>query len=249
MSTQVDAMIEESGLDAFESDELAAFLAMVGSLVDDGAPTPSPALAKLLSGAAAGAGPISLAVRRHQNALAAAVLAVTGIVATEVAAAANDLPPPAQRIVADLSNRFLPFDFPYPGTRAENLTEQSDHTLGESHDPDRTGGTGEGVDDGEASTGRDGDDDSGASPESQSDEDESGTQTSSGEGDDPEDAGSGDSGESSSGETDGQDTTAGDDASDVEEFEDDSADMSGESGGDDPEHEDDTRDSSEAIDD
>jgi len=256
VNTQVDAMIEESGLDLIESEELAAFLTMVGSMVES-APLPSPALAGLLSGGVAGTDVVSLSVRRHQNALAAAVLALSGIVVTGVAAAANDLPPTAQRLVAEFSQRFLPYDFPFPERRAENLTGQTDHTLGQSHDPDRTGGTGQGADDGEAPTdalgggpedsqsvvdssdSRDAADDSGASPESRSDEDESGTQTSAGDGGDPEGAGSGDSGESSS----------GDDSSDPEESDDGSADTSGESGGDAPEYQDGTSGSTEAIDD
>lgn len=256
MNTQVDAMIEESGLDPIESEQLAAFLTMVGSMVQS-APVPSAALASLLSGGAAGTAAVSLAARRHQNALAAAVLALSGIVVTGVAAAANDLPPTAQRLVAEFSQRFLPYDFPFPERRAENLTGQTDHILGQVHDPDRMGGPGEGVDDGEASTdavgggtehsesvvgspdGREADDDSGPSPDSREDADESGTQTSAGEGDDPDDSGSGDPGESSS----------GDDATDAEELDAGTGDTSGESGGDYAEPEDETRDSTEAIDD
>jgi len=272
VSKRLDIMIEESGLDSFESEDLAAFLTMLESLVDESVPEPSPALAAMLSGGAAEAGVSSLAARRHQNALAAAALALTGIVATGVAAAANDLPPAVQRVVAEFSQSFLPFGFPYPEKMSENLTGQTDRTLEGSYDPDRWGGRGEGItdgegmDDGEAPTGAqdvggdpqsvvdssdrgDADDDSGSNPESQDDEQESGTQTNAGEGDGHEDSGSGDSDESSSGETDDLETTAGDGSSESEDLDDSSADTSGEGGGDRPDYEDGTRDSTEAIDD
>ena len=272
MSTQVDAMMEESGLDPFESDELAAFLAMLGSLVPESAPVPSPALARLLAGGAtsAGAAVVPLAARRHQNAFAAVVLAVTGIVATGVAAAANDLPPTAQRMVAEFSDRFLPFDFPYPEERSENL----------AGDPDGADGPAVGADDREAqasvqdggpehdsavrdSSDRDdsGDERGDVTPESETRDEESVTQVNVGDGDENESDDSGpreqldlndndgdDSDDSSSGETDDQaedtNTTTTDDGDG-----DGSTDTSSESGGNDVTYEDDTPDSSEAIDD
>src|SRR5680860_1058991 len=92
-------MIEESGLGPFESEELATWLAMLDSSMRESAPAPSPALATMLAGGVIflDAADVRLAARRHQHALAAAVLAVPGIVATGVAAAAHDLPPTAPR--------------------------------------------------------------------------------------------------------------------------------------------------------
>jgi len=269
VSTQVNAMIEESGLGPFESEDLVTFLTMLESLVDESAPAPAPtaALAAMLAGGATGVGAsvVALAARRHQNALAAAVLAVTGIVATGVAAAANDLPPTAQRIVAEFSDRFLPFDFPQPEDRAGNL----------AGDADDGGGPTVGADDGEADAGvqddgaghqpwargssdRDGfgDESGDATPDSDTRDDGSGTQVIATDGDDHEsdddgpreqqdinDADGDDSDDSSSGETDDQaeDATTGDGDGTV--------DTSGESDGGDSEQDDDTRDSAEAIDD
>jgi len=256
-------MIEESGLDPFESEELATFLMMLESLVDESAPAPAPtpALAAMLAGGATGVGAsvVALAARRHQNALAAAVLAVTGIVATGAAAAANDLPSTAQRIVADFSQRFLPFDFPYPEERSERL----------AGDPENAGEPSTNADDGAAQAGvqdyasghepsaHDGSDrESGdVTPESETRDDESGTQANDSDGSGPrEQPDVKDSDDSSSGESEDEadgTTTAGDDSG--------TADTSGESGGDDgepdvaepddAEPEGDTLDSSEAIDD
>lgn len=270
MSTQVNAMVEEAGLDPFESEALATFLTSLESLVDESAPVPAPALARMLAGGPTrgGAAVVRLAARRHRNALAAAALAVSGIVATGVAAAANDLPTTAQRVVAEFSQRFLPFDFPHPEERSEGLVRQNGHLSGQHHDPDAAGGPSAGADDGGAQAGghdggpehpqsvvdssdlRDTDEESGGvGPESQSQDEESGTQTNTGSGDNRDE--DGDSEESSSGESDDQteDTTAIEDTTTGDDFDGGTGDTSGESGGDDAEHEDETPDSTEAIDD
>jgi len=55
--------------------------------------------------------------RRHGRVLAAGVLAVGAVAAGGIAAAANELPPAAQTVVAEFSERFLPFKLPHPDVR------------------------------------------------------------------------------------------------------------------------------------
>lgn len=242
--TQVNSILAESGLDPSESEELTAFLMSLESLVDATAPVPTPALALLLAGGAAGGAANPLTVRRHQNALAAAALAVSAIVSTGVAAAANDLPVPAQRVVAEFSHRFLPFDLPHPEEASEDLVGQTHHMFGRSHDSlqvlgqgsqdgaAQAGGSAHPLSDVDSSDGGDFDDESGdVSPDSQSQVADSGTQATSGDGDVR------DVDETSSSGSDGQTTTTTADGT---------GDTSGEVGGDaDPA--DRTGDSTEAI--
>lgn len=124
--SQIAAMFEETGLDPFDSEELATFLTSLETLVGESAPEPGLELAALLASGLGTVAAVVRPIRKRSNLAVAAVLAATGIVSTGVAAAANELPPVAQRIVADFSSRFLPFDFPQPRDRFEDRLGQTD---------------------------------------------------------------------------------------------------------------------------
>lgn len=74
---------------------------------------PSPEMVALWSAAAAPAPP-----NRRRRAVIVGVGILCGLGAGTAAAAANVLPDPVQEVVADLSERLLPFEFPHPD-RAE----------------------------------------------------------------------------------------------------------------------------------
>lgn len=102
-------------------------LADLGGLLDlaDEVPTPSEELARLLaadtsSAGAARTGTASIDAARRRRARrsgalsGALVLAVSGVGATGLSAAANTLPAPFQEQVSQLSRAYLPFEFPSP---------------------------------------------------------------------------------------------------------------------------------------
>lgn len=108
-----------------ESRALLDDLAGLGDLVPDAAPSPSAELAALLdrprASRAAPYGLVArlrergrLAARRSGAASGAVVLALTGVGATGLSAAANSLPAPLQHRVSEFSRSYLPFDFPEP---------------------------------------------------------------------------------------------------------------------------------------
>ena len=129
---QLDALLAESGegLDAVDRAHLHEELGALLTLVDDAPPAPSPELAALLGLPAPGdAPPAVVALHRPGHpahgsrrrltgprgaVTGAVVLAVATVGATGLSAAANSLPAPLQRQVADLSRTYLPFDFPEP---------------------------------------------------------------------------------------------------------------------------------------
>ena len=101
-------------LDLAEDRELTDILTSVHALGEAPAPRPSPALAALLSGAATPPARGRVLLLRRRVVAGATALGLAAAGATGVAAAANELPDGAQRLVARFSEHFLPFAFPPP---------------------------------------------------------------------------------------------------------------------------------------
>lgn len=115
VQARVRGMLDEAGLPEAASAELMRLLAgLEERYVDGSVPEPGPELAALLAGATSGPGPGAGKGTRGRRAAAAGVLALGVVVSTGWAAAANELPAPAQRWVARFSQRYLPFELPYP---------------------------------------------------------------------------------------------------------------------------------------
>lgn len=111
MTTVIDEIVADAGVSDDEAADLSAFLSDLERLADIPPPAPSDELAALL------AAPRVVDPRRPRLRLVAAagaVAAVSAVSVTGVAAAANELPTPAQEFVADLSERYLPQPFRFP---------------------------------------------------------------------------------------------------------------------------------------
>lgn len=118
MSTSwvVDDLVDDAA-ELFDGplDDLVAVLEEIASLGDVEAPTPSAELALLLAGRPAAPHRQVRHRRRVAPALGGlAAAAVAGLTLTGTAAYANELPPSVQRVVAHLSEDYLPFTFPRP---------------------------------------------------------------------------------------------------------------------------------------
>ena len=111
MSTTTEQLVAEAGLPADVVTDLEPVVSALRDLTPGTAPTPSPALAALLADPPRPAVPRS---RRRLAVLGSAAAVLSSLTVTGVAAAANELPEPAQRFVAELSERYLPFHFPQP---------------------------------------------------------------------------------------------------------------------------------------
>ena len=100
-------------------DDLRSLLEDVAALGHEAAPVPGAELARLLSGTPAVLRPVRgpllpRAVRVRRRAAGVAAAAVSGLSVTGAAAVANELPVPMQRVVAHVSEAYLPFSFPRP---------------------------------------------------------------------------------------------------------------------------------------
>lgn len=132
-------MLDEVGVPDSGSEELTWFLAQLEErYVDAEPPEPGPELAVLLRGGHPSEGTRRPGTRRGRAA-AAGVLALGTVLGTGWAAAANELPEPAQRWVAQFSQRYLPFDLPYPtaGDRGEGAQRSGEDGRGgpaDAHD-------------------------------------------------------------------------------------------------------------------
>lgn len=126
--SQLDAMLAESGFDPDDVEHLAAVLNPLAELSAD-APAPSAELLALFGGDAHAdaertAQVVPIVRGRNRGVLAGAiVLALSGVGATGLSAAANTLPSPLQHQVSDFSHRYLPFDFPEPTVEIPHLAE------------------------------------------------------------------------------------------------------------------------------
>lgn len=150
VEVRVRGMLEESGLGG--SEELVSLLAALEArYVEDVVPEPGPELATLLGGGGAG-GRGGAGGAGGRRAAAAGVVALGLVVTTGWAAAANELPTAAQRWVAQFSQRYLPFDVPFPDTRTPGEAPdpaadgKADPRRLDAHDarptpPDRSSGT------------------------------------------------------------------------------------------------------------
>lgn len=129
-------MVVESGLALEESADLIEQLSGFERYVDDTAPEPSPELAALMSGTlrTVVAAPLS---RRRGRVLLAGAVAFGTVAAGGIAAAANELPPTAQRLVAELSERYLPFQIPRPEERGTD--EETEDTGRQTPPPEQDG--------------------------------------------------------------------------------------------------------------
>lgn len=139
VSARVRAMFEESGLPGGDDDLVDLLAGLEPRYVDESAPEPGPELARLLD---EGQPPEGRTTRwlsgRRRRIAAAGALALGTVVGTGVAAAANELPPPAQRWVAELSERFLHVDLPRPDTApavvVKDRADRRRHAKAEEHD-------------------------------------------------------------------------------------------------------------------
>ena len=114
MSVVLEEMLAESGLAREEMTDVFEVLAPLGDLPRE-VPTPSAELAALLGPAGTALRPSALFGRGRRGAVAGAVLlAISGVGATGLSAAANTLPRPLQERVSQFSHDYLPFDLPQP---------------------------------------------------------------------------------------------------------------------------------------
>ena len=136
--SQLDAMLAESLLAPEETDQLVAVLAPLADLSGQ-VPAPSAELNLLF-----GAEPRSGTWRSERGAAAprsgrrgsgtvagVVVLALSGVGATGLSAAANTLPGAWQHQVSEFSSRYLPFDFPDPRVGPPNPSRKA-HDAGET---------------------------------------------------------------------------------------------------------------------
>ena len=130
---QLDALFAEVGLTPPDDDLRGALSTLVEPVAV--APAPSADLLALFGEAGATSGrpadvrPVEeshprvarlpLHVRGRRAVSGALVLAISGVGATGLSAAANTLPTPWQHHVSQFSQRYLPFDFPEPPDRLQ----------------------------------------------------------------------------------------------------------------------------------
>ena len=128
---RIEEMLAESGLAREEMADVVDLLLPLEDLVDD-APAPSAELAALL-------GPerprtVARVGSRRSAVAGALVLALSGVGATGLSAAANTLPRPLQHQVSQFSQNYLPFDLPEPPAphrRSQGLPELAPAPTGE----------------------------------------------------------------------------------------------------------------------
>jgi hypothetical protein len=112
---RIEEMLTESGLAREEMLDVVDLLQPLENLVEH-APAPSAELAALIGPEqpSAHARPTSLFGGRSSAVASALVLALSGVGATGLSAAANTLPRPLQHRVSQFSHDYLPFDLPEP---------------------------------------------------------------------------------------------------------------------------------------
>ncbi len=137
--SQLDMLLCESGMDSDVARDLATLLAPLADPTE--IPTPSADLLALFGegpyvepvpGRVVSTGPRRRPGRKRGALAGAVVLAISGVGATGLSAAANTLPSPWQSQVSDFSQHYLPFHFPQPRTRFAQgrgaLGAEDDHT-------------------------------------------------------------------------------------------------------------------------
>jgi hypothetical protein len=111
---RIEEMLSESGLDPELMGDVVVALTPLAEVGD--VPVPSAELAKLFGAGHPGRSVPALLGRRRAVA-GVLVLALSGVSATGLSAAANTLPRPLQHGVSQFSRHYLPFDLPEPGPR------------------------------------------------------------------------------------------------------------------------------------
>jgi hypothetical protein len=112
---RIEEMIAESGLDAEEMSDVLVALAPLAAPADE-VPAPTAELAKVLGPGhrQTGREVSQLFGPRRSAVVGVLVLALSGVGATGLSAAANTLPRPLQHEVSKFSRHYLPFDLPEP---------------------------------------------------------------------------------------------------------------------------------------
>ena len=132
--SQLDAMLAASQLGLEEATELGAVLAPLAELAEV-APEPSTELLALFGQETQPATsydePVCVRLfsptpRVRRAVAGAVVLALSGVGATGLSAAANTLPGPWQHHVSDFSRHYLPFDFPEPSRSRPHVPRPPD---------------------------------------------------------------------------------------------------------------------------
>ena len=130
-------MLEESGLPATEHDLVDFLAALEKQYAETSVPRPGPELAVLLSGELAEPSVVRPHPGRRRRVAAAGAAALSAVLATGIAAAANELPAPAQRWAVEFADRYLPFDLPEPQRSSVDSGRREPDS--ESHLGDRDG--------------------------------------------------------------------------------------------------------------
>lgn len=117
------AMLAESGIAEEGSEQLLASLSTLERYAEDPPPAPSPELAAMLGGLRGDQRVVPLR-RRPGRLLVATAVALGTVAAGGIAAAANELPPGAQDLVADFGKRYLNVELP----RSEDRTDSAPRT-------------------------------------------------------------------------------------------------------------------------
>jgi hypothetical protein len=114
--SRIEALLAESGLDpASDSADLGELVGVLATLTEPARrPEPSAELAALFAGAEPTGRATPLFGSRRGAVASALVLALSGVGATGLSAAANTLPRPIQHGVSTFSHHYLPFDLPEP---------------------------------------------------------------------------------------------------------------------------------------
>jgi hypothetical protein len=121
-NVRIHEMLEESGVSGTDPELLELLAGLEQQYVDIAVPEPGPQLATLLGGGVTGSSMVRPLLGGRRRVVAAGALALGAVLTTGVAAA-NELPPPAQRWIAEFSERFLPFDLPGPEDKAYGAGE------------------------------------------------------------------------------------------------------------------------------
>lgn len=114
--SRIEEMLSESGLDTELMGDVVVALAPLAEVGD--VPVPSAELAALFGEGDPERSAIALLGRRRAVA-GVLVLALSGVSATGLSAAANTLPRPLQHGVSQFSRHYLPFDLPEPAPRSK----------------------------------------------------------------------------------------------------------------------------------
>ena len=108
-----------------QADPLEVFGEVLRAMGELPAPPPSPALAEFLALPVIWSRPTSSAKRRRRVIAGVTALGVASLFGTGLAAAADHLPRPAQRVVADLTASWLPGAIPSPPSQGTGTRVQS----------------------------------------------------------------------------------------------------------------------------